>query len=241
MLPKYPSRPRAGKAGMPNLSDKDRQALRLAGDLQKAIDQWLGRRGVQPSCAVSPFVDTAGEPAVIIKMNAQGRRRPGGPVQLLEADDHGVGHLGVHLDDHGRLPGRVDEGGDSAGRLNAATAQPLIYGPLQVGSEPERLPVLLAEVRHASLPRSWSARRLGEHRGTSRYLRFLGYRTHDRLQEHPHEHLHEQRIAQNKSKCMRYRARSGKGCQQGQVRRNSAGRKRWLKLVTACQHRSWRG
>ena len=56
---------------MPNLSDKDRQALRLAGDLQKAIDQWLGRRGVQPSCAVSPFVDTAGEPAVIIKMNAQ--------------------------------------------------------------------------------------------------------------------------------------------------------------------------
>jgi hypothetical protein len=56
---------------MPNLSDKDRQALRLAGDLQRAIDQWLGRRGVEPSCAVSPFVDTAGEPAVIIKMNAQ--------------------------------------------------------------------------------------------------------------------------------------------------------------------------
>ena len=56
---------------MPNLSEKDRQALRLAADLQRAIDQWLGRRGVQPSCAVSPFVDTAGEPAVIIKMNAQ--------------------------------------------------------------------------------------------------------------------------------------------------------------------------
>jgi hypothetical protein len=56
---------------MPNLTEKDRQALRLAADLQKAIDQWLGRRGVQPSCTVSPFVDTAGEPAVIIKMNAQ--------------------------------------------------------------------------------------------------------------------------------------------------------------------------
>ena len=56
---------------MPNLSDKDRQALRLAGDLQKAIDQWLGRRGIEPSCGVSPFVDTKGEPAVIIKMNAQ--------------------------------------------------------------------------------------------------------------------------------------------------------------------------
>ena len=56
---------------MPNLSDKDRQALRLASDLQKAIDQWLGRRGIEPSCGVSPFVDTKGEPAVIIKMNAQ--------------------------------------------------------------------------------------------------------------------------------------------------------------------------
>ncbi len=55
---------------MPKLSDKDRQALRLADDLQKAIDQWLGRRGVEQSCAVSPFVDPAGEPAVIIKMNA---------------------------------------------------------------------------------------------------------------------------------------------------------------------------
>jgi hypothetical protein len=56
---------------MPNLTDKDRQALRLADDLQKAIDQWLGRRGVEQSCAVSPFVDPSGEPAVIIKMNAR--------------------------------------------------------------------------------------------------------------------------------------------------------------------------
>jgi hypothetical protein len=55
---------------MPNLSEKDKQALRLAGDLQKAIDQWLGLRGVEQSCAVSPFVDPAGEPAVIIRMNA---------------------------------------------------------------------------------------------------------------------------------------------------------------------------
>ena len=56
---------------MPNLTDKDRQALRLADDLQKAIDQWLGRRGVEQSCTVSPFVDPSGEPAVIIKMNAR--------------------------------------------------------------------------------------------------------------------------------------------------------------------------
>ena len=56
---------------MPNLSDKDKQAIRLADDLQRAIDQWLGRRGVGSSCAVSPYVDPTGEPAVIIKMNAQ--------------------------------------------------------------------------------------------------------------------------------------------------------------------------
>jgi len=55
---------------MPNLSDKDRQALRLAGDLQKALDEWLGRRGVGQSCTVSPFVDPTGEPAVIIRMTA---------------------------------------------------------------------------------------------------------------------------------------------------------------------------
>lgn len=55
---------------MPNLSDKDRQALRLAGDLQQALDEWLGRRGVEQSCAVSPFVDPNGEPAVIIRMKA---------------------------------------------------------------------------------------------------------------------------------------------------------------------------
>jgi hypothetical protein len=73
---------------MPNLSEKDKQALRLAGDLQKAIDQWLGRRGVEQSCAVSPFVDPTGEPAVIIRMNAHvagamidGLRQPeGSPV-----------------------------------------------------------------------------------------------------------------------------------------------------------------
>jgi len=55
---------------MPNLSNKDRQALRLAGDLQKALDEWLGHRGVGQSCVVSPFVDPTGEPAVIIKMTA---------------------------------------------------------------------------------------------------------------------------------------------------------------------------
>jgi hypothetical protein len=56
---------------MRNLSDQDRRALRLADDLQKAVEQWLAHRGVDQSCTVSPFVDPAGQPAVVIKLNAQ--------------------------------------------------------------------------------------------------------------------------------------------------------------------------
>jgi hypothetical protein len=52
------------------LSDQDRQALQLADDLQKAMAQWLSSRGVDQSCTISPFVNPAGQPAVIITMNA---------------------------------------------------------------------------------------------------------------------------------------------------------------------------
>jgi hypothetical protein len=55
---------------MPHLTDSDRQALRLADDLQKAVQRWLSYRGVDQPCTVSPFVDAAGQPAVLIKMNA---------------------------------------------------------------------------------------------------------------------------------------------------------------------------
>jgi len=56
---------------MPNLSDRERQALRLADDLQKAVEQWLSSRGAGRSCTVSPFVDPSGQPSVILKMNAR--------------------------------------------------------------------------------------------------------------------------------------------------------------------------
>jgi hypothetical protein len=62
------TRPR--KAGMPNLTESDRQALRLADGLQKAVEQWLSSRGVDQPCTVSPFVDPGGQPAVLIRMNA---------------------------------------------------------------------------------------------------------------------------------------------------------------------------
>ncbi len=55
---------------MPNLTDSDRQALRLAAGLQKAVEQWLSSRGVDQPCTVSPFVDPGGQPAVLIRMNA---------------------------------------------------------------------------------------------------------------------------------------------------------------------------
>lgn len=56
---------------MPNLSDKDRQALQLADHLRLAMTQWLSHREGDQFCAVSPFVDPAGQPAVIIRMNAR--------------------------------------------------------------------------------------------------------------------------------------------------------------------------
>ncbi len=55
---------------MGNLSDNDRRALRLADNLQKAVEQWLSYRPANQACTVSPFVDPAGQPAVIIKLNA---------------------------------------------------------------------------------------------------------------------------------------------------------------------------
>ncbi|MGI8331932.1 hypothetical protein ACRYCC_18340 [Actinomadura scrupuli] len=51
------------------LRDSDRQALQLAGDLEKAIHQWLGQRGVDGTCTISPYVDPAGRPAVLVKMD----------------------------------------------------------------------------------------------------------------------------------------------------------------------------
>jgi hypothetical protein len=55
---------------MPNLTDSDRQALRLADGLQKAVQQWLSSRGVDKPYTVSPYADSGGQPTVLIRMNA---------------------------------------------------------------------------------------------------------------------------------------------------------------------------
>ncbi len=75
-------------------------------------------------------------------------------VLFVEAVDHGAGHVRIHLDDHGWLPGWVHEGGDHAGLVHAAVAEPLFDRLLQVAGEPERSLVLVAEVAHGDLPRS---------------------------------------------------------------------------------------
>jgi hypothetical protein len=43
------------KVGMRTLSDQDRQALRLADELRKAMAQWLSQRGMGPAGNV-PFI-----------------------------------------------------------------------------------------------------------------------------------------------------------------------------------------
>ncbi len=48
---------------MSHLSDRDRQALRLASELRQRMHDWLGRRGIPTSLFVSPFVDRAGQQA----------------------------------------------------------------------------------------------------------------------------------------------------------------------------------
>ncbi|GGK78205.1 hypothetical protein Sme01_23180 [Sphaerisporangium melleum] len=55
---------------MCHLTDRDRQALRLAAELRRRMQDWLGRRGVPAALAVSPFVDPAGDASVLIRMNA---------------------------------------------------------------------------------------------------------------------------------------------------------------------------
>lgn len=68
------------------LRDSDRQALQLAGDLEKAIQQWLGQRGVDGACTISPYVDPAGRPAVLVKMDGQVARAM--VVGLTQPHDH---------------------------------------------------------------------------------------------------------------------------------------------------------
>ncbi|MFL6052903.1 MAG: hypothetical protein ACJ72W_08310 [Actinoallomurus sp.] len=55
---------------MPGMSDPSREALYLAQDLQQRMMRWIARRGASARVIVTPFVDPAGRPNVLIRLNA---------------------------------------------------------------------------------------------------------------------------------------------------------------------------
>ncbi|WP_157995995.1 hypothetical protein [Thermomonospora amylolytica] len=57
-----------------HLSDSDREALWIAHELREELRQALERRGVTSAPGVSPFVDSAGRPSVIVRMDADAAR-----------------------------------------------------------------------------------------------------------------------------------------------------------------------
>lgn len=53
------------------LSNRDRQAINLAHHLREQLGHWLNRRGITTATLlISPFVDPAGQPSVLVRMNA---------------------------------------------------------------------------------------------------------------------------------------------------------------------------
>lgn len=53
-----------------HLRDSDREALWLAHELREEMRQALDQKGVTGAPGVSPFVDSAGRPNVIVRMDA---------------------------------------------------------------------------------------------------------------------------------------------------------------------------
>jgi hypothetical protein len=54
-----------------HLSDRDREALRLAHALREQMALWLSRRGVSAIPVITPYVDRSGQPYVLVRMNAE--------------------------------------------------------------------------------------------------------------------------------------------------------------------------
>jgi hypothetical protein len=53
------------------LSVRDRQAIDLADRLRRRIGRWLIRRGIiTATVGISPYVDPAGRPSIVICLNA---------------------------------------------------------------------------------------------------------------------------------------------------------------------------
>lgn len=55
---------------MVRLSDRERQALHLADALRQEVWAWMTSRNVAAPFMVTPFVDPAGRPNVLIRLDA---------------------------------------------------------------------------------------------------------------------------------------------------------------------------
>jgi hypothetical protein len=58
------------ESAVARLNDDEQLAVQLAHDLRERMNWWLAARGVNGSVAVSPFVDSAGQPNLLIRANA---------------------------------------------------------------------------------------------------------------------------------------------------------------------------
>jgi hypothetical protein len=53
-----------------HLSPREREAVTLARDLHAEMREWLSRRGVTAPVVISPYIDSSGQPNVLVRMNA---------------------------------------------------------------------------------------------------------------------------------------------------------------------------
>src|SRR5260370_41036897 len=89
--------------------------LGIGRPLRPAAEGAAGDRGPEPGRWVSGLGEVSGgDPGIWLLR--------GWAVLFVEAVDHGAGHLGVHLDEHGRLPRWISEGGNRAGLVAAPAA-----------------------------------------------------------------------------------------------------------------------
>jgi hypothetical protein len=68
---------------MPSMSDPNREAVSLAQDLQQRMLRWMAHRSASAAVIVTPFVDPAGRPNVLIRLNAHVAR-----AMIISFDQH---------------------------------------------------------------------------------------------------------------------------------------------------------